>query len=1258
MNPTASLATPFPSLAAMREAHRVLVQRAQQGVSEGFLDELEEFLQRGQATGVILDHSKDQVAAQTMLDYWAATLMREGREAPETILAEYDENLAPELEESSCPYRGLDAFGEDAFGLYFGRQGLIDDLTARLRDNRLAIVLGPAGCGRSSLVMAGLVPALKGGALPGSDQWQYFSAIAPGSAPLERLAALFHKEADGFEGNPAHLRQLIQQAGSQPALVAVDSFEEAFTVCQDRSARSAFLNNLAELVTGADSRHNLVLVVLSDYENYLSELPVPDALIERAVVHVRPPGAKNLRQAIEKPAELLGLRFEEGVVDSLVQDVLGEPAALLLLQFSLRKLWEKRRRNRITREVYEQVGGGRTALLRCAEAVYQELTPAEQETAKRIFVRLVKFGEVLEANTARVRIEALRQARTDASKVDQVLEKLIQAHLLRVIPGEHPADREVELVHPSLVSHWQRLAQWIEEKRAGLLRRRRLEATAAEWVRLGRGEGGLLDEIELREVERWLTETDVTVFGANILALLAKSREYIEKQKQEAEEVRQREIRQAEALARSEARRARLFRGMMLAVAAVAALAIAAAYWAYTQGRQAVAALFVSEAIRNLDKHPEQGIERALEALAISRSKPKPEAVGALYRAVLSSRARLTLKHEGKLNGVAFSRDAKRVATAGQDGTVVVWNATTGEQVPPLKHPREVKGVAFSPDGKLLATASADNTARLWNLEAASETVQLPHENEVNAVAFSPDGKLLATAGSDKFARLWSVANGKQVLQVSPEDPVYAVSFSPDGKFLATASGAEAGSARIWNVASGQETLRLPHKGAVYTVAFSPLGRFLATGSEDNTARVWSIESGKELLTLAGFTNEVKSVDFVAYEGRLLLAAGVADRTAKVWEILGDLKSPRPEELFTLYEHTDWVNGVAFSPDGHRLATASADGTARIWDSAPEHEWADLLVAPRGAISKMALSLDGRHVAAILDETGGARLWDASGKLHFEPQHGGKVSAISFSPDGRCFATGGLDGKVKIWHTSGRQMQLALEGLAGAVNAITFDAGGKLVAATADAAQNQTAKVIVWDAATGTKRGTFESAGGRFVDAVWNPKATAVAVADWNVVKLWNPSTGDVRLFKGPAKRIHSLAFSPDGSLLVAVGADLEGYVWDVASAQQIGSLKGHEARQRTVAFSRDGRFLATGSDDASTKIWDVASLKELFTLPSPARKQRVLGVAFGPQAYMVAAAQDGTIRRYELQFEITQLIDGARRLVTSASVSRRRSAP
>ena len=552
----------FPSFNSLRAAHsEMLKQYRQSSDSPEMEDQIKDFIQKAKDTGVLIDIENDRMAAQSLLDYWATHLFRMGVEISETTLAEFDSSLAPDLPDALCPYRGLNPFAEDDLGVFFGRQRLIQNLVHHLRKSRLLCVVGPSGSGKSSVVRAGLIPSLKNGSIENSQDWIYLPTLMPGSKPLENLAHAFqpaNKQDKSWERETAaamvkdrgFLLNLVAKNYSTSVVVVVDQFEETFTLCQDNEIRKAFVDNLVNLSQAPNSGHIVILTMRTDFESKVSLLPNFQPLFEQNLVRVMPLNASELRSAVEEPAKLIGLKFEEGVVDALLTDILGEPAALPLLQFTLLRLWDLRDHNRITWESFRRLGGARQALAKSADDFYNKLIPEEQTTARRILLRLVRPGEGLEITSNRLRRSELYQKAEAHDRIDRVLEKFLAARLLRLTHGDNPADDQIEVAHEALVRNWPTLVNWLEEERVNIRERQRLTTAAERWQSLNNDKAALLRGVLLEEALHYedLNELETTFLQA--------SQEALEAAKAAEEAARQRELDDACRLAEeSEARR-------------------------------------------------------------------------------------------------------------------------------------------------------------------------------------------------------------------------------------------------------------------------------------------------------------------------------------------------------------------------------------------------------------------------------------------------------------------------------------------------------------------------------------------------------------------------------------------------------------------------------------------------------------------------------------------------------------------------------
>src|SRR5215207_465474 len=533
---------------------------------------------------------------------------------------------APDADEERvvCPFKGLASFESADAHYFFGRERLIAELVARLVGAPLLGVVGPSGSGKSSVVGAGLLPALASGVLPGSEEWPR-RLIRPGEHPSRELR---RATAD-------------LDAGSRVVL-AVDQFEETFTACRDEEERSRFVAQLVRVARGHLGGSVVVLAIRADFYGRCAAYPQLSRLLAANHVLVGSMRHAELRRVIVGPAQRVGLHVEPDLVEALVHDVEDEPGALPLLSTALLELWQQRDGRRMRLTSYEATGGVLGAVARLAEAAFGRLDGTQQALARRVLLRLAEVEP--EGGVERRRLPLEQLEREGGENVRSVVDMLADARLLTVSAGA------VEFAHEALLREWPRLRDWIEDDREDLRVHRNLSSAAQEWLRLERDEGALYRGARLAEARDWAERADP--------GPTEPEREFLD-----ASQAR----RSGERLARR--RRIRIaFAGLLAALAAITAVAIVALY----QGREAehqrdIAASreLAARATSFLEVDPGLSVALGLEAL---KRRDTEQAQSVLRQATLASRAiSVWPAHEGWVHSVQPSADGGQVVTAGRD---------------------------------------------------------------------------------------------------------------------------------------------------------------------------------------------------------------------------------------------------------------------------------------------------------------------------------------------------------------------------------------------------------------------------------------------------------------------------------------------------------------------------------------------------------------------------------------------------------------
>ncbi|PZG02151.1 nSTAND1 domain-containing NTPase [Micromonospora deserti] len=1115
--------------------------------------------------------------------------------------------------DAANPYPGLRPFGTDEARFFFGRAALTRELFDRVAGQAVVggplVVVGPSGAGKSSLIRAGLIPAAAG------DGWSPL-LLTPGKSPLHALAEAYAPECGGsaqelhaeLTADPAASARFARRAGRR-VLIVVDQLEEIFATEVDDAQRRMLLAALAAASdsSGGDGKPQVAVVVLglrADFYDRALRLPELAASLRRAQLIVPPMTEAELREAITGPVQGTGCTIDGALVERLVRDVAPpgghrtgvahEPGALPMLCHALRGTYVHATEGRssggvLSIDSYLATGGLAGAIARTADSVYDGLTPAQQQVARRLFLSMVHVDVEITgiAHTRRrLDLDALFSARSDAETDDlaEVLDTFVTHRLLT-------ADAEtVEISHESLLVQWPRLRAWIDEAREGLRVHRLVCERARTWTAGGRDAAELARGPRLEAMEPLLDDA-----GAGPALLSNDEREFL--------------------TASVRARRRRNLRLRLLAIVMTALALLATAFAGlFAAARQDAAAARDEALSRQMAVTARQlatddpGIAVQL-AIAGFRIAPTADARSALLDLAADG---VSARYQG---GTGYPA----LAVSGSGSLVAVSDAQ--EAATTLYRPSDS---TLEPAGRIeLAGGGLDS----W---------------ESYALALTPAGDILAAQDTTNRIALWDVADParpQRLGTLSGPENVQHLAINPDGTELAAVG--ETDNVHRWNISDATAPAELPPiaaAGSLRSIAYGPRGDLLAFGNDTAVVELWDL-TGKPnpIAELAGGQGRVSTVSF-SPDGHLLAAGTMFGRTVSAWDITDPAE---PEQLeVTDSKFDSWVNAGAFSPDGTLFVAATSESVVRVWDTDTWETRADL--PHPNVVWRASFTNDSTLVTATLDGT--TRVWDLNARI--PTQLSGRVFSTKFASQSGDLAAFS-ENEATVWKLDGSSTSLD-EPVHVIVDHDLQSIGNGDIAPDGSllARSYTTGDVRLFDLAEPGKTKPASTFGadtdGLVQNMAFSPDGRLLATGgDDSQLRLFDVTDPrrprKIATADEPDGAVLGLTWNADQTLLAAAAADQRVHLYDVTNPgepRRIAVLDGFDRDPRWGAFSPDSGLLAVAGGEGVIKLWDISDPRDPTPVGRPITEpvNEVPELVFLPDGTTVAATDaNGTLRLFDV---------------------------
>ena len=1146
---------------------------------------------------------------------------------PTTVTTTTPNLTTQELAELENPYRGLRAFTEADAGNFHGRNMLVQELLGMMADgsdlSRFVAVVGPSGSGKSSVVKAGLIPALRRGGLPNSDNW-FVVDLTPSTHPWEEVEAALLRIAvnppdsllaqlrDGPRGLQRAIRRILPDDGETELVMVIDQFEELFTLVEDEEVRAQFLEGLVTAVLDPNSRLHLIITLRADFTDRPLQYVDFGELMRKRTAFVLPLTPNELTNSITKPITQLGMEMEPALVSTIIREVGDQPGMLPLMQYALTELFEERQGRTLTLDNYKSTGGVLGALARRADEIYNRLNDDAQETTRQLFLRLITLGEGVEDTRRRVLMSELESLTDQSSIVNRQLSIVNEFGKHRLLTFDHdPVSREatVEVAHEALLREWPRLREWLSESREDVRRQRLLAIAATQWQQANQDNSYLLRGSRLVEFESW-GETTTVALTENERVFLDSSTTARDQRRAEEAARQQRELETAQKLADEQARLAKeqaqraeeqtkaaqslRQRALFLTGALVLAAILAVAAFGFA---------------RSSNNNANLATTREAEAFANLNLAATNEA-----NAIESANIAAARESEAEAERETAQNEANIRATAEADAAQQRDEAQASERAA-----QEAYSLSLAANARQALEAKDTELALLLALAANNiENPPLISWRTLIDVAYAPAANKQFTF-PDTFPQSFDLLPGGEKVVVGTESgEVHLIDLETESTLM---------------VLTG-------HESAIYEIAASPDGKTALSGAADSTLIYWDLESGESIHKLAGQSGRVGGIAFLP-DGKQAIS-GADSESAPGEIILWDLENGMAVTQFgaSLEENREGIRGIGLLTEGKTAVVGLGSSSISnpkpltIWDIESRTLSNAVGMPSNASINDVAISPD-QQTALLASSNQNVYLFDLTTNEIVQEMkgHTALIESVAYSPDGKTAVSAARDNVIIWWEIQTGRILYQFTGHTDDILKVDFLSPNQLISSAKDGS------LRIWDLYSNWELDRWSI--DRPPNSEFEPSLSISPQGDTVYLNTVEQSliaidyeTGESSyLLKDYHTNVIEISISANGRRAVTGMLDGTLLYWNLQTGSLIREMSGHTGAVWDVDISEDGLYAISGSVDGQMFYWDLATGRILRRMTGHLSGAGFTTTQFLPGAQTaVSASSDGTMLLWDLQ--------------------------